>query len=219
LKYYSRGNQKWDYAIVANSYIHPYQLQKNIWPPENTIHTVEADGIPICAILKRETLNDYQGYIALQNSQLEISKKLLSDALNKDPENESILINLSAVYIYSDLLDSATLVLNKCLNIYPDYEPAIHQLAKIIQIKGDTEEAIELFEQNLENNYKYFPSYIGLANAYFETKDDKLAILKLKKCLSINPYYKPALLLLGNHYKSRGKTELAEKYLNSAKKL
>ncbi len=219
LKYYSRGNQKWDYAIVANSYIHPYQLQENIWPPENTIHTVEADGVPICAILERKTLNDYNGYISLQNSQLHESKKLLLNALTIDPGNEAVLVNLSAAYIYSDKLDSAAIVVNKCLNICPDYEPAIHQMAKIKQINGDTEEAIALFKQNLENNYKYFPSYIGLAKLYFETGEDKLAILELKKCLSINPYYKPALLLLGNHYKSQGKTELAEKYLNSAKKL
>ena len=219
LKYYSRGNQKWDFAIVANSYIHPYQLHEKIWPPENTIHTIEADGIPICAILERKTWNDYTGYTALQNSQLEEAKYLLLKALEEDPANESVLINLSVAYINSNDLDSAKFILEKCLKIYPDYEPAIQQLAKIQQIQGNTDDAIKTYKGNLEYNYKYFPSYIGLASVYFETGKDDLALKNLKKCLSINPAYKPALHSMGIYYQRQGKTDLAEKYFISAKKL
>ena len=48
----------WDYAVVANSYIPPGQLQNRIWPPENAIHVVYADGVPVCAVLKRQTWDD-----------------------------------------------------------------------------------------------------------------------------------------------------------------
>ena len=219
LKYYSRGNLEWDFAIVVNSYIHPNQLREKTWPPENTIHTVDANGIPICAILERKTWNDYFGYKALKKGQLNEATQLLLNARELDSGNESVLINLSSIYINSLKLDSAKMVLDECLNIYPDYEPAIHQSAKLKHLQGNTDEAIVLYKYNLENNYKYFPSYIDLANIYFESSHDDLAVNYLKKCLSVNPYYKPALLALGKHYQEKGEIELAEKYLNSAKKL
>ena len=55
--------------------------------------------------------------------------------------------------------------------------------------------------------------------AYFDTGEDQLAVKSLKKCIGINPGYKPALIALGNYYKSQGNNDLAKKYLNYAEKL
>ena len=220
IKYYSRGNYDWDFAIIANAYIHPFQLKNNIWPPENTIHTIDINSVPICAILERKTKEDYQGYLALKKKNYDQALFLLKRAIKMNPGNESVYINLSIAYLNSGNVDAAIKYLNKCLEIYPEYEVAIYQLAKILYIDGQTNEAIKLYVRNLEYNYKHFPSYVGLAMVYFDTGKNQLAVKNLKRCIGINPGYKPALITLGNYYKRIGKTELAKRYLNyTGKKL
>ncbi len=219
IKYYSRGNSDWDFAIIANSYIHPFQLKMKIWPPRKTIHTINVDGVPVCAILNRETKEDYHGYIALTEDNFDQAIFLLIRAVEKNPYNEAALINLSVAFMRKDDLSSAKKYLDKCLKIYPEYEVAVHHYAKIYHLEGNSIKAIDLFKKNINNNYKYFPSYLSLANIYFEIDRNELAVKTLKKCISINPVYKPAFLRLGNFYKKNGEYTLAEKYFNFAKKL
>ena len=61
-----RSQYDWDYAIIANRYIHPFQLENKIWPPENAIHTIYADDVPIGIVLERKNKDDYFGYRALE---------------------------------------------------------------------------------------------------------------------------------------------------------
>ena len=64
-RYEERSQSDWDYAIVANRYISPFQLRNKIWPPENAIHIIYADKVPVCAVLERKSKDDYYGYNAL----------------------------------------------------------------------------------------------------------------------------------------------------------
>ncbi len=219
INYYYRTNFYWDFAIIANEYLSPFQLMQGIWPPENTIHTIQAEGIPICAILKRKTKDDYLGFIELSQGNYKQAKTLLRKSLDESNNNEAALINLAETYIISESYDSAKIYLNKCLKIYPDYEVALNQMAIVAQKESDFKEAEKIFIKNLNNNNKYFPSYIGLAELYFETNQAESAIKYLSSCLKINPRYKPALIMLGNYYKQSGQTKKAMKYLNFAKKL
>ena len=60
-QYDERSQYNWDYMIVANSYISPYQLKHKIWPPKNAIHVIYADQVPVCAVLKRENKTGFSG--------------------------------------------------------------------------------------------------------------------------------------------------------------
>ena len=219
INYYYRANFDWDFAIIANEYLNPYQLKQGIWPPDNTIHSIQVEGIPVCAIIKRKTKDDYLGFVELSNENYKQANTLIRKSLEESGNNEAALINLAETYIKSENYDSAKINLNKCLKIYPDYEVALNQLAMIAQKEGDFKESEKLFIKNISNNNKYFPSYIGLAELYFETNQPESAIKYLRTCLKINPRYKPALIMLGNYYKQSGETQKAMKFLNFAKKL
>jgi len=56
--YQNRSQYDWDYAIIANSYISSFQLKNKRWPPANTIHTITADGVLVCAVIERVTKDD-----------------------------------------------------------------------------------------------------------------------------------------------------------------
>ncbi len=219
INYYYRGNSDWDYAIIANEYINPWQLKMGIWPPGNSIHLIKAEGVPVCAVLERKTKNDYLGFLAMKNGDLKHAEVLLKQALKESGNNEAALINLAEVYMRKQNLDSARIYLEKCLKLYPDYEVALNQLALVAGKDENSREAEGLFKRILRNNNKYFPAYTGLAQVYFDTGEDDRARKILLKCLSVNPRYKPALNMMGLYYEKQGNQEKAEKYFNFLKKL
>lgn len=219
INYYNRGNSDWDYAIIANEYLNPWQLKNGIWPPGNTIHTIKVEGVPVCAVLKRKSKNDYLGFLAMNRGEPDRAEVLLKKALNESMNNEAALINLAEIYKKKQVFDSAKIYLDKCLQIYPGYEPALYQLALIAGEENNYGEAERLFQKILDNNSKYFRAYTGLAQIYFDIGKDERAKKILLKCLSLNPHYKPALKMMGYYYQKLGNMEKAEKYFNFSKKL
>ena len=52
LRYPDRYNENWDYAIYPSRYVPGIQLRSGYWPPQETVHSIRADGVPLVAILK-----------------------------------------------------------------------------------------------------------------------------------------------------------------------
>lgn len=51
-----RGNPGWHYAIAFSRDVPPEQLRAGAWPPSETVYTVEADGVPLCAVIENPAL-------------------------------------------------------------------------------------------------------------------------------------------------------------------
>ena len=100
-RYEERSQFDWDYAIVTNRYISPFQLRSKIWPPENSIHNIYADKIPVCAIIERKSKDDYAGYIALNEGRNKDAIDYFEKALNIDDRDEMIFYNFAAA-LYND---------------------------------------------------------------------------------------------------------------------
>ncbi|MCK5104190.1 MAG: tetratricopeptide repeat protein, partial [Cyclobacteriaceae bacterium] len=71
----------------------------------------------------------------------------------------------------------------------------------------------DLFQKNIEYNYKFYHSYISLAKAYISFGKGDEAIKYLKACLRINPYYEPAYKMYGQLLIESGEVELGNKML------
>ena len=208
--YQSRSNHDWDYAIVANSYISPWQLKNNLWPPANTIHTITANGVPVCAVIERVTKDDLEGIRASENGDNIKSALLLQKALEIDPQNEWICYKFAASLAGLNQNEQSVIMLEKCLTINPEYEPALIMLGNQALISNDREKAAGYFIKAIKANRKYFDAYVKLAAVYAETNIDK-ARKVLKDCLKINSRYKPALQALADSYRD-SKPEVAKKY-------
>ena len=211
--YYNRSNSDWDYFIVCNTFLDPYQLKHGIWPPENTIYVEEINGKPILAILKRTSKIDLEGYEYYRRGLYEDARGKLESALSIDPNNESITLTLAGVYMALKNYSNTLHLLESLKNIYPSNE-WIKDLKGEIQMElGNTEDAIKLFEENISYNYKFFHSYINLAKAKISLGLNDEAIAHLKSCLRINPFYEPAYKLYGNMLIEKGDIELGKKML------
>lgn len=197
-----RSEYNWDYAIVANSYIPPSQLTNGVWPPKNTIHTVLVDGIPVCAVVERVTKCDWEAIDAQKSGDNIKSVLLFENAIKFDPQNELICYNFAEVLLANGNEGQAIEVLNKSLQINPEYEKALILLGDMAKKKDNTNAAIDFYARAIKANRKYYAAYPKLAGLYAES-DVSRARKILKDCLKLNSGYKPALEALAETYRKK----------------
>jgi tetratricopeptide (TPR) repeat protein len=205
-----RSEYKWDYAIIANSYIPPYQLKQKIWPPQNTIHTISADGVPVCAVIERLTKDDFDAIQEQKQGNNIKSALLFENAVQIDPQNELICYKFAEALLATGQKEKARQTLQKCLEINPGYEPALVLLGDEALEQRDFENAASYYEQTIAANRKYYSVYPKLAAIYTESDPGK-ARKVLKDCLILNSKYKPALVALADSYRKTD-PETAKKF-------
>jgi len=209
-QYDERSQRDWDYMVVANSYIPVNQMKDKTWPPKNAIHVIYADEVPVCAVLKRETKLDLQGYEALKKGDMPEAIRCFEDVLKINSQDELIFYNFAAALVREGKTDSAKTMLQAALKINPRYEPVLMYLGNIAVTQNNPGEAIRYYETLIGYNRKYFEAYIGLAKL-LPDKDIVRARSLLKTCLTLNPRYQPAILALADSYRISD-PDVAKKY-------
>jgi len=198
--YPNRSEYNWDYMIVANSYFSPFQLKNKRWPPANAIHTIYADGVPVCAVLERLTKDDRAGIQALEKGDYINSALLFRNALELDPQNELICYKFAEALLGSGQTQQAEEMLLKCLEMNPDYEKALTLSGDLALKHGDAEKAECYYQKTILANRKYLSVYPKLAGIYGDTNAPK-ARKVLRDCLKIDPKYKSALRAMAETYR------------------
>ncbi len=225
IRYYERGTIDWDYCIIVNSYIDANQLQTGMWPPKNTIHTIEVDGKPICAILKRDNRDDYLGFSTkataegikdnpvLKDSLTKLSISYFKSALKADSRNETALLSLTETYMNMQNLDTAMYYVDILLAVYPSYENGLNYKGWLsIQTFDKTQnqklltDAQKAFETIIKVNYKYIYGYYGLAMTYIRMNQLDKAMATLEDGMKVNPNFPPVVELYNQlrTHKSQG---------------
>ena len=214
-RYEERSLSDWDYAIVANRYISPFQLNNNIWPPRNTIHIIYADKVPVCAVIVRRSKDDFYGYNALNEGRSKDAIKYFEKVLQVDDKDEMIFYNFAAALYNDGQYQKADSVLKRGLEINPDFEPILMYLGNIARSQNKTVEAIRYYERLIEANRKYFEAYVGLSELLVD-RDIMRARNLLRTCLTMSPRYKPAIVALADTYRNSN-PDIAKKYDELAK--
>jgi len=211
-----RSQSDWDYAIIVNRYILPFQLKTGTWPPENAIHIVYADSIPVCVVLERSTKDDYNGFAALNEGKNNDAIGFFNKALKSDDGDEMIFYNFARALYNEKQYLRADSVLKKALEINPDFEPALMFLGNIAKSNGRADEAVLYYERVLKANRKYFEAYVGLAELLAGSDINRARSL-LKTCLTLNPGFRPAIIAMADSYRI-SYPEIARKYDELANK-
>jgi tetratricopeptide (TPR) repeat protein len=209
-----RSQYDWDYAIIANRYIHPFQLKNKIWPPENAIHTIYADGVPIGIVTERKNKADFYGYRALEEGNSGEAIKHFEEALKYNDRDELIFYNFARALYNEGRYGEADYALKKGLEINPWCEPILMYLGNIAKAGNNTEAAVKFYEKLISVNRKYFGAYVELSGLLVKNDIQKARAL-LRTCLTLNPRYKPAVIALGDTYRESA-PEIAEKYYKLA---
>ncbi len=205
-----RSMYDWDYAIIANRYIQPAKLKDNKWPPEDAIHILYADKIPVCAVLERKSKADYQGLKALEKGDNAKAVNLFEESLKTYAGDEMIFYNFARALYNDGQYSKADSVLTAGLEINPDFEPILMYLGNIAAYREDKGLALKYYDRVIRANRKYFQAYVESAKLVAENDAGKARAL-LKECLSINPKYKPAITGLADTYRKTD-PDIAKKY-------
>ena len=219
LRYYERGNVDWDYAIFVNTGIDAAQLKNGTFPPANTVHTIDVDGKPICAIVKRTDKHDLFGEIALQKNDTANIIPNLRKAVEALPTNEAALLNLADAYTRVQKFDSADMTIKKLLKFDPELDNALYSQAIIYFYKNDLDNALQTCNHILKNNYKYYMAHYIAANIYANQQNLSAAKTSLEKLLQQNQGFKPAYMMLAKIAQSEGDNDAAQRYMNMANQL
>jgi hypothetical protein len=218
LPYNERSQHDWDYYIVTNSYISPVLLKNGNWPPENCLKVIEADGVPICAVLKRGNKADLLGYQAYNQHHPDDAIKNFEEAIKKNCQDELIFFNFASVWYELGDKEKALALLQKGLAINPQCERILMFQANILVEKKDPARAADLYQKLIGINRKYFDAYPPLAKILIGQNELKKARKLLKNCLVMHPGFKPAYTALADSYRSTD-PEVARKYDELATKL
>ncbi len=209
-RYEERSLSDWDYAIIVNRYISPFQLKSNMWPPDNSIHIIYMEEVPVCAVIERKSKDDYFGYKALLEGKTKEAVDLYKKVLLVDDGDEMIFYNFAAALYNDGQFLKADSVLKKGLEINPDFEPILMYLGNIARVNDRQEEAIRYYEKVIGANKKYFEAYVGLAELLKDV-DLLRARSLLRTCLTMAPRYKPAISALADTYRKTN-PDIARKY-------
>ena len=209
-RYDERSISDWDYAIVVNRYISPYKLRNHIWPPEDAIHIIYADSVPICAVLERKSKDAYKGYLALAEGKNSEAVTYFEMALLEDDRDEMIFYNFAGALFNLGERQKADSLLKEGLKINPEYEPVLMYLGNIARAENRSNEAILYYERLINADRKYFEAYVALAELVMEA-DLMRARRLLRTCLTMNPGFKPAIIALADSYRGTD-PDIAEKY-------
>jgi tetratricopeptide (TPR) repeat protein len=214
-RYEERSQSDWDYAIVANRYINPFQLRNNAWPPANAIHVIYADNVPVGAVLERKSKEDYAGYVALSEGNFFNAADHFEKALKIDDHDAMIFYNFGAALYNNGQYQKADSILKRGLEINPDFELILMYLGNIARSQQRMDEAIGYYQKVIETDKKYFEAYIGISELLMD-KDVKKSREILTACLNLNPRYKPAIIAMADTYRNSD-PEIAKKYDELAK--
>jgi tetratricopeptide (TPR) repeat protein len=209
-RYEERSQTDWDYAIVTNRYISPYKLRNGSWPPANAIKVIYADSVPICAILERKSKDDYNGFISLSEGRYAESVKFFEKALISDGSDEMIFYNFAAALYNTGEKQKADSILEVSLKVNPDFELSLMYLGNIAGSENRINDAKNYYERVIELNRKYFEAYVELAGLTGE-QDIMGTRRLLRRCLTMNPGFRPAIVALADTYR-KSDPEVAAKY-------
>lgn len=206
-RWYERGNNDWDYAIFTVTGIMPEQIKSTHFPPANTVHTINVDGKPICIILKRTDKSDLEGFKLKEANQTAAAMPYFKKALQVDPYNEAVLMNLTECYFQLGFTDSAKTLIDHSLEFLPTYEPANYFNAHYYISKGNADEALKCCKKIIKDNFKFKAAYYLACNIYLGQRDLNSAEKMLGKLINIDQLDNQGVQMLIQIYMAQGLNE------------
>lgn len=169
----------------------------------------------------------YQQIIPLSQGAFDWSVKSYEKALELEPTNPFILVELGRSYLTQarisqgaerdSHLQRAQEYFRKAMDMKPDYARAYYQMALVYEAQGKRQEAISTLE-NIKAMAPFLVDYnplndVGLAFQlgvlYRLNGDDDKAQAEFERAVSINPNYSNARYFLGLIYDQKGETAKA----------
>jgi tetratricopeptide (TPR) repeat protein len=166
IRYRERNDFDWDYALMTQSFVDAEYLKNGYFPPKGTVKTILVDGVPICAIVKREDKNDYYGKRALNAGHFDSAIAYFQKAIQYDDKNEIAWANMGLAQLQSMKADQSVQSFKKALEISPESMLATNGLGYAYLQTNNLTGAEIIFRHMIEENPGNPEPYNILAQIY-----------------------------------------------------
>ena len=217
LKWERRCDDAWDYALYPTRFIDGTTLQKGMWPPDNTVHTVMAGGAPILAVIKDNGKNCALGLAAMKINDLQGAVDRLTKEVTNVPDNELAWANLGQAYLNANMLEEAKAAAEKAIEIAPDDTQANNLIGLYWMSMNDAAKAKAQFELAIKKEPSNATAYYFLGDIYRRTGEQQKALNYLVKAIQIAPNFKPAYEMAAQIYDAAGEPDKAQQFRNAVK--
>lgn len=112
---------------------------------------------------------------------------LANEALEKDGENYKALSLKGIILAFDVSPDQGVAVIEKALEINPDYTQAFYDMAMAQKLGKHYDESISYFQRVLAADPNNTWSYYGIATNYADKHDKPQALAYLKKAMALDP--------------------------------
>jgi tetratricopeptide (TPR) repeat protein len=179
---YEEGKPFWDYAIyTSRTYSKNELLNEGGFPPKGTVYKVEADGVPIAVVVKRDVYYMPLGYKAFEANLLDSAIYYFTKAAEWNPMDEEAFRMKGTVLFTAQQPDSAMIAFNKAIEIFPENYMAYTGLGLVyVQAKGDLDKGLACFKKANELKYNYTDAYFYAAKTEFARNNTSAGIRYLE---------------------------------------
>ncbi len=212
LKWEKRCDDAWDYALYPTRFLDGATLQKGLWPPDNAVHLVEANGVPLLAVLKDNGKNCALGIASAKVGDYPGAIERLKAEVANVPDNDLAWSNLSQCYLNNNQPEESKAAAERALAISPDDMQAGNLLGMYWMYKNDAGKAKAQFEANLKKESSNAAAWYYLGMIANRQGDQQTALNNLMTAIKVAPNFKPAYELSAQIYEAEGNAAAAQQF-------
>jgi len=157
-RFLERSSLDWDYGIFGINYLHPHLLKNKSWQPSEIVKTYYHRKNPVAVLVKRTDKTDFRGISEIKNGNLQQGISLLEIAVEQEPKNVWLFVNLAKAKLATGDLSGFEEYLKRGKEIHPYFEPLFLVEATYFYRVEKYEESFDKLNDLLEINPRYFPA-------------------------------------------------------------
>jgi len=157
-RFLERSSVDWDYGIFGVNYLHPFLLKNKNWLPSGILKTYYHHGNPVAVLVKRTDKTDFRGISAIKNGNLQEGINLLKNAVEKEPKNVWLFVNLAKAKLETGDFSGFEEYFKRGKEIHPYFEPLFFIEATCFYRVGKYEKSLACLNDLFEINPRYLPA-------------------------------------------------------------
>lgn len=218
------NKSNWDYAIWTMRTLSPTQIEKGYFPPKGTIHTIDVDGVPIAAIVKRENNHIPKAYDLINKREYAQAEKELLAYIEYDPLEEEAYRTMGYLKLVQGDWDGVIKWCNKGLEYLPEGYFS-HNFLGVAYLRrhigsgghdSDLDSASYHYKQAIRYKPNFSSAHDGLGDIAFTKGDYVTALKKYKDALSFTGTNAQIYYKMGEAYMKLNNINEAANHYNAS---
>lgn len=136
-------------------------------------------------------LYQYLGLCYMRMQRLPEARKVYEEAIKRGIDSSGFRMNLGIISTAEKNFSQAKTELEKAITMDPLSVSAYFYLADLLRIKGEPDQAIELYKKAVEINPRFVFAVNGLGMSYAALKDDEKAVQYFEEAIKLEPENPP----------------------------